>query len=245
LEIQREVGKDPAKGSLARCLSLTSGTSAEVARKLRELVTPFARFDSENLVCFPRGQDFPKEAILTEQNGLLTDSLRRKVTSWWLEVPERRTPSWDIAAKCLILGKPGLMLVEAKAHDHEFDLEGSHAKEPNRQRIAEAIFEANCWLNAKCPGWNLSVKSKYQLSNRFAWSWKLASMGVPVILLWLGFLNAEKMRDRGIPFGSPDEWLYAVLNYAKGVVPDDVWGRAIEVNGTPFLPLIRSLSVDL
>jgi crotonobetainyl-CoA:carnitine CoA-transferase CaiB-like acyl-CoA transferase len=33
------------------------------------------------------------------------------------------------------------------------------------------------------PGWSLSVDSHYQICNRFAWAWKIASLGVPVVLI--------------------------------------------------------------
>jgi hypothetical protein len=45
-------------------------------------------------------------------------------------------------------------------------------------------------------GWTLSRDSHYQLTNRFAWAWKLASMGVPVVLGYLGFQGAAEMKDR-------------------------------------------------
>ena len=246
MDLENELSGRLTRGSRARCLALTS-TSDRLIQKLGNLVKPFATFDPDDLVYFPKGPRSPDEAKLGETACLLDVELRKAVTSWWLAVRRAaNTPNWDIAVRCLILGRPGLILVEAKAHDKEFGLGGFGATNPdNKERIRQAVYEANCWLNAGWPKWNLDVESHYQLSNRFTWAWKVASMGVPVILLWLGFLNAEEMRDRGKPFGSPDEWLYAVLNYAKGVVPDDVWGRAIEVNGTPFLPLIRSLSVDL
>lgn len=35
------------------------------------------------------------------------------------------------------------------------------------------------------------------MSNRFAWAWKLATMEVPVVLVYLGFLNATEMGDQG------------------------------------------------
>ena len=38
------------------------------------------------------------------------------------------------------------------------------------------------------------------MSNRFAWAWKLASSSVPVVLIYLGFLRADEMRDKGKPF---------------------------------------------
>ena len=63
----------------------------------------------------------------------------------------------------------------------------------NHNQIGDAIQQANHGLEPLLPGWDLSRDSHYQLSNRFAWSWKIASMGVPVVLVYLGFLNADEM----------------------------------------------------
>jgi hypothetical protein len=206
---------------------------------LGKLLKPFATFDPYDLVYFPRGPQSRDEAKLGETPCLLDAERRKAVTSWWLAVRARaNTPNWDIAVRCLVLGKPGLILVEAKAHHNEFDSGGFGATNPfNIESIRDAVGEANGWLNASSPGWNLSVDSHYQLSNRFAWSWKLASLGVPVILVWLGFLNAQEMKN---PFSSEEDWREAVLKYSTVVVPANAWERSIEVNGTPFLSLIRS-----
>ena len=245
MEIQSEIDGRP-KGSFGRYLALTRNR-AKLFAKLNELVKPFANFDTADSIYFPQGEQFPKEAKLGDTEGLLTLDQRETVTSWWLAVRRgANTPNWDIAAKCSILGKPGLILVEAKAHQQELDFTGIRAgNSENKERITEAVSEANCWLNAKWPVWNLSVESKYRLSNRFAWSWKLASLGVPVILVYLGFLNAEEMKPNGKLFSTPAGWDQAVRDYSKGVIPDDVWGPSIEVNGTPFLSLIRSCEQSL
>ena len=61
-------------------------------------------------------------------------------------------------------------------------------------------YEADHALNGVLPGWSLSRDSHYQLANRFAWAWKLADMGLPTILIYLGFLNAAEMKDQGHHF---------------------------------------------
>ncbi len=63
----------------------------------------------------------------------------------------------------------------------------------NHAQIGRAISEASLGLKDTMDGWNLSRDSHYQLANRFAWAWKLASMGVPVVLVYLGFLGAAEM----------------------------------------------------
>ena len=60
--------------------------------------------------------------------------------------------------------------------------------------------------NAALPGWHLSRDTHYQLTNRFAWAWTIAMLGVPVVLIYLGFLQANDMRDEGAPFVSAADW---------------------------------------
>ena len=42
-------------------------------------------------------------------------------------------------------------------------------------------------------------RNHYSLCNRVAWAWKLAQLGVPVVWVYLGFLNATEMLDQGQP----------------------------------------------
>lgn len=89
----------------------------------------------------------------------------------------------------------------------------------------------------------LSIDSHYQLSNRFAWAWKVASLGVPVVLVPLGFLNADEMVQ---PLTSHEAWECCPLAYAEGTVPRSAWNSGqIQVNDTPVIPLIRSADVNV
>ena len=190
----------------------------------------------------------PSEAKLGEAPGFLRSEHRETVTNWWLAVQGgANTPNWDIACTASIGGRDGLILVEAKAHDKELKAEGKPdgGNAANRARIAAAIDEANRGLNAILPGWGLSRDSHYQLSNRFAWSWKIASLGIPVILVYLGFLHAEEMCDVGTPIADADAWVRLVKDYGRGIVPEAAWEEELLVNGTPVRPLIRSLRLDL
>ena len=159
-------------------------------------------------------------------------------------------------ATCKIEGKEGLILVEAKAHMNELDIGGKEPAESklesnpkpksegwrkNHERIGAAIEEANNGLKSLSSGWELSREKCYQLSNRFAWSWKLASLGIPVILVYLGFLNADEMPK---PFPSADAWSKAVREYSSGIVPDSAWGSKLIVDKTPIYPIIRSLDSE-
>jgi hypothetical protein len=116
---------------------------------------------------------------------------------WWLADPRptSATPSLDIASTCSITGRKGLLLVEAKAHKAELITEEAgkrfdkYSSAANHDSIAHAIAEANEGLAlATKAEWHLSFTRCYQMSNRFAWSWKLCALGYPVVLVYLGFL---------------------------------------------------------
>ena len=86
----------------------------------------------------------------------------------------------------------------------------------------------------------------YQMANRFAWSWKLASLGVPVVLVYLGFLNAIEMSDLGDPFREPADWVECVKAHSKDKVPGDAWDREWAMpNGASFAPRIVSVRQSL
>ena len=229
-------------GSRYRCLLATNQPRPLVVEFLNSLVRPHAEVD-DNDFYMPEGFCKPDEAKLGETPGFLTDEQREIATSWWLAVRQRaNTPNWDIVSTCKIAGRKGLMLVEAKAHAGELkpnDCCGA-GNEKNRHQIAAGIAYAKQNLGE---GWALSADSHYQLSNRFAWAWKGANLGVPVVLIYLGFLNAREMRQ---PFTSHEEWERCLLAYADGTVPRQVWNSdSIKVNDTPLIPLIRSADVNV
>jgi hypothetical protein len=152
------------------------------------------------------------------------------------------TPNWDIASTCTIDGKRGLLLVEAKAHHKKLKQDDCCGARKNFERIGEAVRAANDGLNKVANGWNLSHKSHYQLCNRFAWSWKLTILGIPVVLVYLGFLNADEMSES---FPDAQSWDNAVHNYARGFVPESVWGRKLMLDDAPIYPLILSMEIPL
>ena len=233
------------KGSKPRCHLLTHGDRDVIAEDLTKLIEPFGVVSITDQ-WMPQGFDDVEEAQLHNAPSLLpVNDFGQVLSSWWLAHarPNSVTPNWDIASTCSVAGKRGLLLVEAKAHLGELkadDLTG--ATKENRLCIEDAINEANSALNAISAGWDLSPVSHYQLCNRFAWAWKLATLGIPVILVYLGFLNAGEMRN---PFATHDDWESAVRNYANTIVPKNVWGRNLSVEGISIYPLIRSLEIPL
>ncbi len=235
------------RGSRFRCLGMTTGSREQVAKRLTDLAFPFATVEhGDNWM--PRGLCEPDEAKLGTAADLLDANSRDLLTKWWLVKKQgANTPNWDIASTCKMKdGKRGLLLVEAKAHDKELnETDSCGAGEPNRTQIHNAVTEANAGLNEITPGWNLSIENKYQLSNRFAWAWKVASMGTPVILVYLGFLNADEMEDQGVPLADCSSWRSKVAyDYAKGVVPEEAWDNRLDVNGTPLFATTRAVECE-
>ena len=245
------------KGSRARCLLLTDGPHDAVARRLTELTDGHAIVAPGRHKWAPRGLHNRREPELGRMAPFLSAEAQKALSSWWLAVrpATARTPNWDIVSQATIDQQEGLILVEAKAHAEELRAEeggkrltlrataDSHA---NHQRIGACIDEACGGLRSTGePNWKLSRDNRYQMSNRFAWAWKVAEIGIPVVLVYLGFLNAEEMRNHGAPFASHDEWERAVKAHSAPLFPADIWGRRLDVNGVPVIPLIRSLDLPL
>lgn len=241
--------KKDNRGSRPRCVLLTDGSADRVAQRLTGVVgRPEVRVSAEDR-WQPQGTCHVREAQLDKLRkgdvDLLTDEIRGQLQEWWLV--ERRgtakTPSWDIASTCTVSGRSGLLLVEAKAHSKELS-EGGRcgAGPPNRKQIETALQEANAGLRKATGGpWRLSAGHRFQLANRFAWSWKLATLGVPVVLVYLGFLDAVEMADKNTRlFASDDDWTHTLPEYCRETIDMACWERTLDVEGTPLLPLTRT-----
>jgi hypothetical protein len=256
---------DKKRGSRPRCVLLTDGSREVVAQRLTEIVALDSVTVSPDDTWMPVGRPVPRdgrwdtsparEARLDQASGLLPEDARGALRKWWLATPDSRranTPNWDIASTCQVGNDNGLLLVEAKAHRSELSKSGKTLKKGareasrwNHDQIKTKITEASSKLGGSGAGWNLTCDTHYQLSNRFAWSWKLASMGMSVVLVYLGFLHADEMADRGAPFASADKWRDAVFEYAEGIVPEQAWGGSlIQTSGKPFRALIKAMEVD-
>lgn len=239
-------------GSRARCVLFTEGDREEVARRLTAIVAPHAVVNPECHVWAPNGLSDPAEGKLGETPPFLSSKQREEISNWWLAVrhPKANSPNWDIISQATIGGQRGLILVEAKAHDQELITEekgkplaakASPGSCSNHKRIGTCIDEASQALSsASGLVWHLSRDSHYQMSNRFAWSWKVATMGLPVVLVYLGFVKADEMNRRGLPFDDHEQWKQLVESQSQTLFPNAVWGKSWGVNGTAFIPLIRS-----
>ena len=258
----RQLPERQRRGSRPRCVLMVEGSREEVASRLTRLVDLPDVVVSPDDRWIPYGKPFKredgkwdKESADEAQLGnpkkpsnLVQPEIHRKLTDWWLAVQRGRmtTPNWDIASICTVQGEPGLLLVEAKAHADELDLKGKRldrtASLENHKQIGWAIVEARDSLaSATGKSWGLSRDHHYQLSNRFAWSWKLASLGIPVVLLYLGFLNAQDMADDGPLFRSEAEWTLVLKDHSRGTVDETRWGEWLDIAGTPLIPLIQGI----
>ena len=248
-----QLGKD-SRGSRPRCVLLVDGERERVASRLTRLVGHPAVTVGHDDCWKPYGKPVYKEGSWDRDPvqeaelvrvEILSCSLRRDLRQWWLAVNGRaRTPTWDIASSCKVHGESGLLLVEAKAHRNELWQQANECRSTrpeNREHICGAIAEAADGLQSVTGNpWHISCESHYQLANRFAWSWKIASLGVPVVLVYLGFLKADEVGKDGGVFDTSKSWEQTLKSYGDGIVDNSCWGNCLEVAGVPFLPLIRA-----
>jgi len=245
------------RGSKPRCHLLTHGFPEAVAARLTALVAPFASVAPSDR-WMPQGFADLEEAQLHKSPRLLPPAISTRLGKWWLPADrqEARTPNFDIASTCTIESAPGLLLVEAKAHETELVKEAagrrlavddSPERKASHATIGTAIDLARIGLETATQlKWQISRDSHYQMSNRFAWSWKLAELGIPVILVYLGFLKANDMSKPGeVPFANADAWKTTVSLHSAPLFPVEVWDRRWTVNGLSLIPLIRSLELPL
>jgi len=243
------------RGSKPRCHLLTHGSSDVVAARLTSLAAPFASVAPTDR-WMPDGFENTAECQLDKAPQLLSDALCVRLAKWWLPTNAQgaRTPNFDIASTCKIGGARGLLLIEAKAHAMELvnEIGGRQLKEDaSAQRkashitIGAAIDSAGIGLGAATRlSWKISRDSHYQMSNRFAWAWKLTELGMPVVLIYLGFIRAYDMSKPGeVPFADAGAWESATTSHSGPLFPTEVWGRRWLVNGLPLIPLIRSLDL--
>jgi hypothetical protein len=205
------------------------------------------------------------EAQLHTAERIIPDpEIRASLLSWWLPGARRATtPNWDIASTCSVRGKRGLLLVEAKAHDAELRNEErgkplgaedgngvSIDSRRNHVRIGACIQDAGLALSEQTKlAWALSRDWNYQMGNRFTWAWKLTDLGMPVILIYLGFIGCEEMRTESgqRPITDKDDWQRMVEAHSRSLFSREIWNQEWHVHGHSFIPLIRvyeqSLSV--
>ena len=247
------------RGSKPRCHLLTHRSPEQVSAKLTQLIAPRGKVTSYDH-WMPEGFVRTEEAQFGRVDSLLDSAIGDRLINWWLAVPEvvGRVPHWDIVSTCTIDGRSGILLIEAKAYDQELIREEVGKKRGkddsadslrNRAQIDSCMCHANISLSAETKlSWSLSIEHHYQMSNRFAWAWKLTELGFPIILVYLGFLNADEMGNKSVPcvpFADHRSWEKIVKSQSATLFPENVWNNRWLVHGQPFIPLISSCEQPL
>lgn len=198
----------------------------------------------------PRGLDESDEARLeTLGSEYLPTDKRDELRKWWLKNEAgANTPNWDFLSPCVIDGKPGLVLIEAKANKRELSKSGKRAPNPestrsieNHDQICAAIEKASDNLSQVVPSISLSASNHYQVANRIAFAWKLASMGIPVVLVYLAFTGDKGIRDAGEPFSDLEDWRATFEDATQDIFPPTAIGKRISCGAAPFWLIVTSL----
>jgi hypothetical protein len=244
-----EILRSTCRGSRKHMLDWVE--SPTFLAELAELLKPVDVVIPASAPYFPKGYEAPMEARLDRVGHELSvvESIRSELRTWWLRHHNRaNTPNWDLALECRIEGVPGLVLVEAKANRPELNCGGkprgrSRTSQEYQDQICRAIAEACAGLTAYDPGVQISVDTHYQLANRAALLWKLAQLGVPTVLVYLGFTGDDGIRDVGEPFTDHQDWCNAFAAYADAIVPRTIRERRLDLGAAPAWWLVRSRPV--
>ncbi|MFH5806309.1 hypothetical protein [Alienimonas sp. DA493] len=178
-----------------------------------------------------RGRDVT-EYELEDYLGEVGPPLPALEPTWWVRHREgaARGPVWDLLAVLEPVGggapvaRPGLLLVDAKAHASEFrpekgmsEPEDSDRSRENARRIRKPIKEAERRLNVLN---RLMVRfpteRHYHLVSRLAYACEAASRGCAAVLMLLGFTGDTTFPDH---FRGGPHWQREVGAYLHGVLP--------------------------
>lgn len=199
----------------------------------------------------PKSLHLHKEAELKDFLKFNFNSqIANDIVKWWL-FKNATTPNWDLISTCTINGKKGLVLVEAKAHWDELDKESigkilksdaSENSKKNHLKIGEAINQANSYIKKNYPAINISRDNCYQFSNRIAHSWWLANQGIPVVLIYLGFLNCMDINYNGRKlFKTDNDWQNCFKQHTNKVGSNNLINNWMPTNKSRFITLCKSL----
>ena len=221
---------------------------------LNELIRPSGAAVGVNDFWLPRSRAQHGEALLTKPCApLIEEALSKTLRQWWLAVdrPKANEPNWDLAATALLHGQvKGLVLVEAKAHEEELrreikgkrlEADASDNSHRNHEKIDKRIGEACDALGGSAIGVNIARDSHYQFSNRIAFAWKLATEGVPVVLIYLGFTGDEGITDQSPLIRDDAHWRDLMMEHMDGVYPASLVEQEIPCGKASMWVLIRTL----
>lgn len=129
---------------------------------------------------------------------------------------------------------------ELSAAGKSLRADASAASNENHQHIGAAIADACGALRLVNQATAIGCETHYQLSNRVAFAWKLANLGVPTVLMYLGFIGDEGIADAGEPFRDDSHWHAVFLEYSQSVVPPHLFERRLDCGGAPAWLVVRS-----
>lgn len=227
--------------------------SSNFLGEINQLLHPTGAKVTESDKWLPTGHEYPHESKLNEFGPkYMKDCINWKsLNNWWLQHKRgANTPNWDFVSTCTIERKKGLVLVEAKAHENELKKEGkkldvnaSRESRENHAQITRAIEEAREALSDEVQGVNIRIDRAYQLSNRIAYAWKLSSMGLPVVLIYLGFLQDDEIANVGQPFRNESHWRQVLNKHMENIAPAEFVDKRIMCDGAPMWFLVRSKGI--
>lgn len=235
-------------------LDWVEGRSGSFVASLNTLLSPTGAKVSPEELWRPIGYSDASEALLDRDCApMLTADVSRGLRDWWLAVdhPKASGPNWDLVAVADFPGaRRGLVLVEAKAHVGELVNEGAGKRSrpdasanslKNHERIGEAISEACHALKTFDPRIGISRDRCYQFSNRVAFAWKLASQGMPIALMYLGFTGDKVIGRLSAQIRDTAHWRSLIKHQTAAVFPTEMWEREIALGSTPLWLLARTL----
>ncbi len=200
-------------------------------------------------------RDSSESTLVDADTEFLTSPQKQELKNWWLAHPDRgKLPTWDLVIKASTKasngGETALVLVEAKAHAGEFsdkgkykNLHASDNSDNNTDRIKKVLSDVNVRLSSSTNGsLCLSTEYYYQFGNRIAFAWKLASMGIPVGLIYLGFLGDIKISKTA--FMNREGWMTTFRPcLEKCGFPEEKLGQAMYCGKSPFWLLSACLPI--
>lgn len=200
----------------------------------------------------PKGYDKPSEGRLENLGSdFLPEKIGSTLRTWWLKHEAgANTPNWDFLSTCAVEGKPGLILLEAKANKQELSRAGKRLSKnasvrsnENHAHIRKAISGASRELAKVIPGVVMSADDHYQVANRIAFTWRLAQLGVPVVLIYMAFTGDEGIRDTAKPLSGSKDWTSHFTDATRDIFPKDAIGKRIDCGLAPFWLLLASRDV--
>ena len=165
-----------------------------------------------------------------------------------------RLPAFDLVSTFGAEGSDsGILIVSAAAHIGELNSDHAHQREKTAlPQIKKAFAEASAGWNAlllkhaEDYGYKLSHRVKlsteahYRLATHFAFAWKLAQLGVPVILLYLGFLDATELEPDGrLIFRDGEMWNKCVFEKTSKPLPEEIWDASFDVPDGAKITVLR------